>query len=94
MVNQQLTKSPMYREQESSLPQMFTMLCSFLHTDVPLEKLSNMPALKTVNMKSNPLEGQHPNNSSLSFELVIDQWFFFPPRYADESELDYKRFFF
>lgn len=40
-------------------------------SDVPLEKLSNMSALKNVNMKSNPLEG-HPNYSSLSFELVID----------------------
>lgn len=91
IVNQQQTRCPRYREQESSWPQIFTMLCCFLHTDVPLEKLSNMPALKTINMKSNPLEG-HPNNSSLSFELVIDLWFFH--RYVDKSEFDHKRTFY
>ncbi|XP_062382238.1 leucine-rich repeat-containing protein 20 isoform X1 [Sardina pilchardus] len=42
-------------------------------SDVPVEKLSSMPALKTVNVRSNPLEGQPPNISSLSFELAIDQ---------------------
>ncbi|XP_041939644.1 leucine-rich repeat-containing protein 20 isoform X2 [Alosa sapidissima] len=41
--------------------------------EVPVQKLSSMPALKTVNMRSNPLDGQPPSISSLSFELVIDQ---------------------
>ncbi|XP_012686556.1 leucine-rich repeat-containing protein 20 [Clupea harengus] len=41
-------------------------------SDVPVEKLSSMPALKTANVRSNPLEGQRPSVSTLSFELLID----------------------
>ncbi|XP_063077219.1 leucine-rich repeat-containing protein 20 isoform X2 [Engraulis encrasicolus] len=41
-------------------------------TDLPLEKLRAMPALKTVNLRSNPLEGQVCDASSLSFELILN----------------------
>lgn len=41
-------------------------------TDVPVEKLGNMPSLRTVNMVSNPLQTQLPETSSLSFQLIVN----------------------
>lgn len=48
------------------------LICFFPPTEIPVDKLSNMPALKWLNIKSNPLDSntQSALQSPHNFELL------------------------